>query len=317
MKTGIFKLFILLLIALLIMSMSFCYLRADMNDNFTRSFEVAEGGKLLLDTDIGSVEVVSGSSNMIRVEVFRKVRAVSERKARKILDDFEIVFKQDGNNLFIDADYKRGRRGLFFFGSNRLRVKFVISVPRKFDLDLRTSGGSISVSDLEGDVISRTSGGSLSFGKINGEIFGKTSGGSIRIDSCSGAVNVHTSGGSINVGDVTGNIEASTSGGSIRVKEAKGTIQARTSGGTIVAHISSQPKGDCSLKTSGGSIRVYLVSDVRVDLDAKTSGGRVSSDFPVEVAGVISRTRLNGKINGGGPELYIRTSGGSISIQKD
>ena len=310
------KMMVSLITVLLMLSTSYCYLKANVEDTLTRSFDVSEGGKLVLDTDIGSIEVESSRKDRIKVNVFRKVRGASERKARELLDDFDIEFKQDGKNLYIDADYKRGRRGFLWFGRNRLRVKFVITVPRNYNLDLSTSGGSISVSDLNGEVISRTSGGSLSFGYIKGEIFGKTSGGSIRIAGCSGDVDVHTSGGSIKVGEVTGNIDASTSGGSIRVKEVKGTIQARTSGGTIVAYLSAQPKGDCSLKTSGGSINVYLVRDVNLDLDAKTSGGRVRSDFPVEVSGVIRRTKLNGKINGGGPELYIRTSGGSINIKE-
>jgi len=316
MKTNSMKTLILLITVLLIMSTSYCYLKADVEDTLTRSFEVTEGGKLVLDTDIGSIEVKSGSKDTVKVKVFRKVRAASQKKVREVLDDFDIEFKQDGKNLFIDADYKKSRRGFLWFGRKRLRVKFVITVPQKYSVDLRTSGGSISVSDLEGEVLSRTSGGSLSFGMIKGEIFGKTSGGSIRMEGCSGDVDVNTSGGSITIGEVAGNIDASTSGGSIRVKEVEGTIQARTSGGTITAHISSQPKGDCSLKTSGGSVHVYLVRDVKLDLDAKTSGGRVRSEFPVEVQGVIKRTKLYGKINGGGPELFIRTSGGSISIQK-
>lgn len=316
MKSGLIKFLMLLIMVLLILSFSQCYLQADVDDTINRSFQVTEGGKLVLDTDIGSIEVESGSKDMIRVKVFRKVRVSSQKKAREILNDFDIEFNQDGKNLFIDAEYKRNRRGFFWFGRNRLRVKFVVTVPHKYSVDLRTSGGSISVSDLEGEAISRTSGGSLSFGNIKGKISGKTSGGSIHIGGCSGDVNINTSGGSITIGEVGGNVEASTSGGSIRVNEVRGTIQARTSGGTIVAHISSQPEGDCSLRTSGGSIKVYLVRDVKLDLDAKTSGGRVRSDLPVEVQGVIGRSRLKGKINGGGPEFYIRTSGGSIRIEK-
>ena len=35
---------------------------------------------------------------------------------------------------------------------NNLQVKFVITLPKKFNLELKTSGGSISVTDLEGQV---------------------------------------------------------------------------------------------------------------------------------------------------------------------
>ena len=108
---------------------------------------------------------------------------------------------------------------------------------------------------------------------------------------------------------------AHTSGGSIRVEEVMGTLKASTSGGSIRALISRQPRGNCRLTTSGGSVTLYLDSDMKVDLDAKTSGGRVRTSFPVTMQGVISRRKLQGKINGGGPEIYLRTSGGNITIK--
>ena len=82
------------------------------------------------------------------------------------------------------------------------------------------------------------------------------------------------------------------------------------------AVISTQPAGDCSLTTSGGSITVHMKDDIGVDLNAKTSGGKVSSDLPVVIQGEISKHRIRGKINGGGPELYLKTSGGSIRIKR-
>jgi hypothetical protein len=49
-------------------------------------------------------------------------------------------------------------------------------------------------------------------------------------------------------------------------------------------------------------------------VDASTSGGSVSSDFPVPSSG--NRQSLRAAINGGGPLLQLRTSGGGIHIQK-
>ena len=80
----------------------------------------------------------------------------------------------------------------------------------------------------------------------------------------------------------------------------------------------TQPQSACSLRTSGGTITCTLIPDVAVDLEAKTSGGRVSTDFVVEpdIQGKISKSRLEGSINGGGPLLKLRTSGGNIHLQK-
>jgi hypothetical protein len=67
------------------------------------------------------------------------------------------------------------------------------------------------------------------------------------------------------------------------------------------------------LTTSGGSVTAYLANDIAVDLDASTSGGRVKSDFMV--VGKIKKTSIKGTINGGGPDLKLKTSGGSVRIK--
>jgi hypothetical protein len=51
------------------------------------------------------------------------------------------------------------RRQLNFF--DRLQVEFIITVPRRYDADLHTSGGSITVQNLEGILLTKTSGGSI------------------------------------------------------------------------------------------------------------------------------------------------------------
>ena len=82
--------------------------------------------------------------------------------------------------------------------------------------------------------------------------------------------------------------------------------------------MTTQPQDECNLRTSGGGITLTLIPDIAVDVEAETSGGRVSTDFAVESAiqGKVPRNRLKGSINGGGPLLKLRTSGGSIRLQK-
>jgi DUF4097 and DUF4098 domain-containing protein YvlB len=242
-------------------------------------------------------------------------RTSRESRAEEIFEDFILDFEQSGDVVRIIGDYERANR---WFGSdnNKLRVEFLARIPDKFDVDLETGGGSIYVDNLEGKVRVSTSGGSLRFNRIKGPVDASTSGGSITLKSCEGYADVRTSGGSINIGNVDGDVLAKTSGGSITVDEVKGSIEATTSGGSVTAQISEQPKSDCRLSTSGGSVTVYLAEDINVDLDARTSAGRVDSDFKVEVHGRYTRSSLRGEINGGGPELYLRTSAGNIYINE-
>jgi DUF4097 and DUF4098 domain-containing protein YvlB len=278
---------------------------------------VEYGGKLHLNTDIGSVEVYGTRSSMVEVEVIRKLKTTSSKRGSDLLRRFDLDFDHRGDDVYITGDYhKEGLRGLWDSISNRLRVKFIVHVPFEYDVDLRTSGGSISIEDLEGEVVSKTSGGSLSFASIKGYVYGRTSGGGIRIDDVIGDVDVHTSGGSIRANFIDGDVKADTSGGGITIEEVRGSVVAHTSGGSVKATFTDQPRHDCKLTTSGGSITVYIESGIGFFVDAHTSGGGIYNDFPVMISGRIDKKSLKADINRGGPELYLRTSGGSIHIRK-
>lgn len=283
-----------------------------------KSFDVEQGGLLELDTDMGSINVESHSSNRIKVSV--EIEGWDE-------DEFEVSFKTTSNGLKIEGDKTGGNWGSW--GSRR--VRFDITVPQNFNLDMRTSGGSIRVDDLIGNVEVDTSGGSLRFGNIEGEIDGRTSGGSIRVEGAKGNVKVRTSGGSLSIGDIAGDIhgrtsggsirlgavsgtaDVATSGGSIRIEEVGGQVEAKTSGGSVELTLSKQPKGHSDISTSGGSITAYLADGIAVDLYAR--GRKVYSDFSVN-GETSAKYKLKGPINGGGPELELQTSAGNVYIKK-
>jgi hypothetical protein len=285
----------------------------------TKSFTVSPGGQLLVDTDIGSVEVATQPGNTVTVNIVREADTDDKDRAEKIFSDFEVEFSQDGNDVLVNAEYFGSKRGWSLWGGNRsrLQVRFLITVPPEYDVEILTKGGSVTVGDLKGEVHAVTSGGSLVFDKIDGPVTGRTSGGSIELESCAGSADVETSGGSISIGRVSGDVVARTSGGSILVDEVMGAIDAATSGGSVEATITIQPKSDCRLVTSGGNVTVHLADGIAVDIDAKTSGGRVRNNFRMKITdGEISKSSWRAQLNDGGPELYLRTSGGNILLSQ-
>jgi hypothetical protein len=289
---------------------------ADIEQQIHRSFSVHPGGKLDLQTHSGSIDVRSHAAPTVEVRVNMKARTSDRRRAEQLFDELEIRFDQTTSGVTIETR-RRGESSRWFggFRGSELRVHYEIVVPAVYDVDLRTSGGSIAVHDLKGQVDARTSGGALRFGRIDGDVRGRTSGGTVSLKETTGTADIGTSGGSISIDRSLGDVRARTSGGSIAVREVRGSIDASTSGGSITASIHGQPRGGCRLSTSGGSITVSVDPAIAVDVDARTSGGRVSTNLPMTIQGDLSRTRLRGKLNGGGPELSLRTSGGSISIR--
>lgn len=294
-----------------------------------KSFNVAPGGKLTIRADRGSIDVKTAGSDKVEIEVMREP---GRGAVEDILERHKVSFSQEGNNVSVKAEVE-GMKKMWSRGNN-MKVKYAVTVPSKYNVDLHTSGGSVSVMDLEGEARAGTSGGSLKFGAIKGRVHGRTSGGSISVNGATEDVDIETSGGGIHIGETGGNVLARTSGGSIKIGDTKGAVtaetsgggidvsgaagplSAHTSGGSIRASIAKQPSGPCSLETSGGSIEVKMASNVAVDLNAHTSGGTVTTDFPVTVQGELKKNRLVSKINGGGPEMKLGTSGGSIRVKK-
>jgi DUF4097 and DUF4098 domain-containing protein YvlB len=267
---------------------------ADIEKNIQRTFSVAEGGSLVLDTDTGSVEVDSHSSNEVVIDIVVRANTDRESRAEEWFEGFDLSFDQDGNDVVIKGDLERGVG--FFRRNNRLRVTYEITIPQNYNLDLDTSGGSFDIEDVEGNVRLDTSGGSIRLGKVIGN------------------VNAHTSGGSITTEGVVGDMAVSTSGGRLRLNNINGNVVGKTSGGSIRAEVLGQTSEAIELRTSGGSITLALPTDFEADIDATTSGGSVSSELPVLVSGQTKRNTLQGKLNGGGIPILLHTSGGSINV---
>src|SRR5690606_34087835 len=157
----------------------------------------------------------------------------------------------------------------------------------------------------------KTSGGSLNIADIKGNMEAKTSGGSINIDNYAGILDASTSGGSINLKNAKGDLAVSTSGGSIHLEDIKGSLTARTSGGGIRANLASLEK-ELRLSTSGGSITAVIPGGLGLDLDLK--GNRVNTKL-TNFDGEVEKDRIKGSINGGGIPVVMSTSGGSVNLE--
>ncbi|GAB3564374.1 hypothetical protein GCM10027578_09720 [Spirosoma luteolum] len=307
------------------------------------------------ETSGGSLTVEGGTGKDARIEVF--VRAnngndrnqLSKAELDERLRDYDISVEKEGSTLVAIAKRRNNNNDW----KRSVSISFKVYTPRAVATDLRTSGGSISLSGLSGKQRFKTSGGSLNLTDVQGDIVGQTSGGSINLDRCrqtgsggqldlqtsggsisakasSGNMRLHTSGGSIELLDLTGDIDAQTSGGSVRGTNLDGDIKAGTSGGSVrLANVA----GSVDASTSAGSVDVSLsklgkyvrlntsVGSVRVKmplnqgLTLNLSGNRVQ--MPERLNGFdgdIEKNRVRGRLNGGGIPVDISASMGSVSI---
>jgi DUF4097 and DUF4098 domain-containing protein YvlB len=284
-----------------------------------KTLQLAPGGTLTLDTDLGGVTVTGKAASDVHLVV----------TGNRDLDDL-LTFRFDESAGSVTIVARRKRRFSSWSG-NSGRVRYEIEVPTQTALDIETSGGKIAiegigsrsklstsgggiqVTNLVGDLEADTSGGPIHLRDIKGRMRVQTSGGGIDGVNLDGQLFAETSGGSIELERVAGDIDASSSGGGISIVGAGGRVKASTSGGGIEASFAKGNASGGSLETSGGGIEVALDPEIGVEIDAE--GNNVQTDLPVRIVGKVSRRSLRGSLGKGGEMLRLRTSGGGVWIK--
>jgi len=212
------------------------------------------------------------------------------------------------------------------------------------DLNLHTGGGSIEIRAAKGKINAESGGGSVVLiSGLQGAVL-ETGGGSIEVKKCTGSVKATTGGGSIDLGDIGGPVEIETGGGSIRLGSAKGFVHADTGGGSIELNgvpgaraetgaggiiakfiASTGERTDSVLETSAGDITVFLAADLAITIRASVelaNGHQIRSDFSdihvtTEGGEYGPKTvTAEGRLNGGGPVLKVRTTTGDITFRR-
>ena len=322
-------------ITLLVLAFASCTALAATEEQTNKTFRVSPGGTLVVDVDFGSIDVAAKSTDAVAVSVWRKVTRSNMDNEQKFFSENPVVFVQEGTTVTVRCRQKVKEKSHWFGGwANRNEAKYTILVPDRFNLQLNTSGGGIVTRDVAGEVKADTSGGGLQFSRLHGPLHGDTSGGGIHVTDCEGPIKIHTSGGGIEAAGGGGSLDGDTSGGSITVKNFKGPVEihtsgggitienvagsvnGHTSGGSINALLLSPMAGDVKLSTSGGGVTARIPAEAAFNLEAETSGGSVSCDLPVTVQGKIESNRIHGPVNGGGPLLRLKSSGGGIHVEK-
>jgi hypothetical protein len=319
--------------------------QTDKTPFMTKSLSTESIKDVEVETSGGSI-AVSGVTANARVEVYitgNNNKQLTKEEIQQRLDEkYNLNISVANNKVTATARLKEKMTDW----KKALNISFKIFVPRNVSTDLSTSGGSISLTNLSGNLKFSTSGGSLDLDNVGGKVDGRTSGGSINLENSKDDIELATSGGSIDAKNCNGKLRLTTSGGSLDLKDLKGDIRATTSGGSIHG---SDVEGELITHTSGGSIHL---SDLSCSLETSTSGGNIdvsikqlgkyikisNSAGNVDVtlpnkgldldlsaskiktgqlsnfSGKVDDEEINGKLNGGGVPVRIDAGSGKISL---
>jgi DUF4097 and DUF4098 domain-containing protein YvlB len=281
------------------------------NNGLTVSEETFNAGSIndvSLKTSGGNINIVGGNSDRVHVRIYATGR---DATIENVEDRYEVTLNKVGNSIIAEVKQK-SRSAWSFFKSNNISMNIEVETARDMEFNAGTSGGNISASDLDGFQNLSTSGGNITLQRMNGSSNAKTSGGNITAEDLDGTFKLSTSGGNISLDRCTGDIDASTSGGNMTLDFISGSLRASTSGGSVRANV-HEVTGDINLSTSGGNISLYIPTFSEADLYAR--GSSVSLDSKFNAQGEVKRNEIDAKLNGGGPSVTCRTSGGSVQVR--
>jgi hypothetical protein len=224
-------------------------------ENVSQSLDGAPGGRLIVDVDFGTIDVSAGPDDKVSVQAHRKIDSDSDAQEKEYFASTPVNVTKDGSTVTIRARRPNKDKSLSWSGRCNMDARYTVRVPKTFNSELRTGGGTIMVAEIAGTMSADTSGGKLRFTHLKGATGATTSGGSIELNGCEGPLKVDTSGGRIDATDGSGSLEARTSGGSIVVRNFTGDAKVETSGGRLdFENINGKIVG----RTSGRSIRSTL-----------------------------------------------------------
>lgn len=249
-----------------------------------------EGTALNAESRNGSIVIIPWDKNYVEVEYEKRAESfLATNKLQDLLDRSYVELAESDKIIHIKAQIPRITRG-------SVNISMTIYVPKELDLDISTSNGRITFDK-----------GLVGTAKL------RTSNGSIAIVNHKGDLDVETSNGSITILEHQGTVKARTSNGSIRLETEKplGNVSLRSSNGRVEMTLGELIGQSYEARTSNGSIRVNLPEESRFNLDASSGSGRVNCDFTS-----LREKSIKQSVNGGGAELLLETSNGTISIQK-
>ncbi len=126
---------------------------------------------------------------------------------------------------------------------------------------------------------------------------------------------VQTTNGGIELNGLAGRTDAVTTNGGVTGERLGGALNAKSTNGGIRVALASVGPEQIALSTTNGGVRLTLPESAKASLNATTTNGGIEvSGLKVDTQEQ-SRRHFEGKLNGGGAVIELRTTNGGIRVR--
>src|SRR5947209_3451101 len=175
-----------------------------------------------------AIRVTGAAVDQIRVVAVKRARAATEAEAQAFLDQITVERQRDGERWLVEANWPEPRP----HHVESVGCSFEIQVPHGFNLEARTSNGSIEATGV-GEAFLRTSNGRITAREIGRRLAAETSNGAIQLEGCGGPVELKTANGRVEARHAQGEVKITTSNGAVQIESCAGPVEVTTENARI------------------------------------------------------------------------------------
>ncbi len=157
-------------------------------EKLKKNITFGPGGYLSLSNMNGEVDIVSWDKDEVEIIAYKEVKANDRSTAEQLMKRLEIDIRESDDEITIETYFPKGSSGRGFFGwlfgggHNSYSVEYEIKVPKKIDLNIHTTNGSLRIEQISGRLRLESTNGKIIAREISGVTRCKTTNGSINVD---------------------------------------------------------------------------------------------------------------------------------------
>jgi lia operon protein LiaG len=264
----------------------------------------------------------------------------------------QLQVRDDGTFGDLNDEHVRGRHGhdrrsrwdpnegrrvtIAAAGGIDARADLAVQVPRGRRVELFLAVGSVSVTNVDGEVFVDAHSAPVTATGTKGILSVDVGSGGVKVTQADGELSVDTGSGDVEVsrfhgqslsvdtgsGDVTGSqleseeVSIDTGSGEIRLTGvASPTLSLETGSGGVTADL-RQDIASLRAETGSGDIAIHAPASLGAEVEIETSSGDIETDFPLQVTRH-GRDHMVGTIGDGKGTIAIETGSGEVRLLKN
>ncbi len=276
------------------------------------SFQTNGSPSVVIESRFGDVHVSSVSGKTVTAVVKVTAHDHSEEAAKKLAESTRVDMKGSSGSVVVRVALPENIKG----DDRGVEIDVTVTLPEASKLDLHSKFGGIDITGVRGGVTAESDFGEVTI-KECANVDLTSSFGEVSLGGITGTMVVESKMGEVKAYGVPGGRISSSYGG-IDINRPSGPLEILSSMGEITVKGCRGGK----IASSYGEITLVMDKSFSGRIEAESSFGDIDSDFDLQSKdkkksyGPTSQKK-SGTVGSGSDRLFVKSSFGDISIEKD